>query len=796
MWLPAFDLVQTMYKRVFLISGLLGLMFLFACEKQNPASLRQTTQLSTGWEFTRESEPAVWKMVTLPHTANVEPLVVNNQWQGTSWYRRTFTVDDLTTQKHFLRFEGVMHEADVQVNGQLLRHHTGGYLPFVVEITDALVPGDNTLEVKVDNRNNPDIPPGKPLETLDFTYYGGIYRDVQLISTSQVYITDALEVDKVGGGGLFVHFTDISDEKAKGTVDVTVKNGSTENLKVHFVATFRLGEQVKASASVKEVDIPAGGVATLPGFVEIPAPALWSVTDPNLYTVDVVLYSNGRQVDGLQLTTGIRKVELREDGFYLNNQKLFIRGTNRHQEYPYVGYAISDNAQYRDALKIKNAGFDFVRLSHYPQDEAFLDACDELGLIVMDAIPGWQWFKEDGDFVQHSFRDIREMVRRDRNHPSVVFWENSLNESGMSPEYMAQANLIVKEELPFADIFTAGWIDHPTYDVYIPARQHGRPPEYWNHYKEGKRPVFISEYGDWEYYAQNAGFNQKAFQDLKEEERTSRQLRRQGEKALLQQALNFQEAANSNRKGAGTIGHANWVMFDYNRGYADDIEASGISDIFRLPKFAYYFYQSQRPVSELLDIAGVQSGPMVKIASHWTEGSSPNVTVFSNCDEVALYLDDSLILRQKPERDALSSHLNSPPYHVDMGSFRPGVLRAEGYAFGEVVARDQVATHGAPYSIRLEVETSGIPIHTSRPDVVFVYASVVDKQGNPVPGAEYPIQFHVSGNAELVGQNPIVSEAGIAAIVLATQNRQLPVTITAEAGGLEPAQVTVSSSGQ
>jgi beta-galactosidase len=164
---------------------------------------------------------------------------------------------------------------------------------------------------------------------------------------------------------------------------------------------------------------------------------------------------------------GIRSIELTQNEFLLNGEKKYFRGTNRHQEYPYVGYAISKNANRRDAIKIKQAGFDFVRLSHYPQDISFLEACDELGLLVMNAIPGWQYYSDDPEFLKNSYQDIRDMVRRDRNHPSVVFWEVSLNESPMTDTYMVEANKILKEELPFEDTYSAGWIDHEAFDLYF-----------------------------------------------------------------------------------------------------------------------------------------------------------------------------------------------------------------------------------------------------------------------------------------------------------------------------------------
>jgi beta-galactosidase len=177
-------------------------------------------------------------------------------------------------------------------------------------------------------------------------------------------------------------------------------------------------------------------------------------------------------------------------------------------------------------------------LSHYPQAPAFYDACDELGIIVMDAIPGWQFFGP-APFEQRIQQDLQTLIIRDRNHPSVVFWENSINETEMSAAFMQTMNELAKPLIK-GQGFTAGWQDHPSYDLFIPARQHAKAPDYWNKYKNTSRPIFIAEYGDWEYYAQNAGFNQTQFADLKTSERNSRHLRSASEAALLQQAFNFQ----------------------------------------------------------------------------------------------------------------------------------------------------------------------------------------------------------------------------------------------------------------
>jgi beta-galactosidase len=741
------------------------------------------------WTFTKDSLALSWEKVTLPHTAQIEPLIVNHQWQGNVWYRKTFQFNNDKNRKSSFYFEGVMHECWIWLNGKMIKHHQGGYTPFYVHLHEHGKKGSNELMVKINNEDNPQIPPGKPLKELDFNYYGGIYRNVWHIETSPVHFTPAVSEKEEYTGGIIMHFNDITAEIAKGQAQFYVRNQSNKKEKVQVILRIEHKNQSYQFKSSTFELLPRQELTrNLP--ISIPQPNLWDVENPNLYTVKATLVSGKKEWDSEHFTIGIRSFELKPDGFYLNGKKRFLNGTNRHQEYPYLGYAISDASNYRDAIKIKNAGFDFVRLSHYPQSESFMQACDELGLITMNCISGWQ-FVGDEVFIKNAIQEVRTLARRDRNRASIAFWEVSLNESNMSDTFIEKANATLRAELPFDHIYTAGWMDHPSYDIFIPARQHGKAPRYWNDYEKGDRKIFIAEYGDWEYYAQNAGFNQTSFADLKEEERTSRQLRRFGEKRLLQQAFNYQEAFNSNVKGFHTIGHANWLMFDYNRGYADDIESSGISDIFRIEKPAFYFYKSQRPPGMGVP-EGISGGPMVHIASYWDANSSTDLRVFSNCEEVALYVNDQLIEKKSPRRDAFSDSLPFPPFHFEIKNFQPGTLKAVGFINRKAVAEHTVTTPGQSFQIRLTYDLSNVPLMKNQQDEIFIYVTITDSNGIIMSKASSDISFLVEGaDARLVGQNPIAAEAGIATIILQTTKREGPIKIKAQASGFAEAELVI-----
>ena len=792
-------MMRFMLKIVFVLVFCAG--FLSCGQTHKGEYVKGRNSFNKGWEFVKDVKVPVddlmnhkdrnfsWTKVSLPHTANIEPLVIKgDQWQGTCVYRKYFLLSKDLSDKHLgLYFEGAMQVAEVFMNGKLLYTNLGGYLPFYVDITkDVEFGADNCLLVKLNNEDNLVVPPGKSLKVLDFNTYSGIYRNVWLDVKDPLHISNEMEVDHIAAGGVFVTYSNVREESAKLHVQVDVKNDLAIEKEVEIqLELIDKGEVVSGNSSQIQV-IKSNSTAKINADIEVKQPKLWSPDSPSLYTLRVKVVTKGEELDSKDVKVGIRTFSITaQEGFTINGNPLNLRGTNRHQEYPYVGYAISDNASYRDAWKIKMAGFNIVRLSHYPQSQAFLNACDELGILVMDAIPGWQFFGDE-EFQKNAIQDVRKMVRVDRNHPSVIMWESSLNESAMSQDFMEKSHEAVHEEYPGTDVYTCGWKDF-AYDVFNPARQHAKPPYYWNKYEKDK-PVFIAEYGDWEYYAQNAGFNQKAFQDLSDEERNSRQLRGSGQKRLAQQALNYQEAHNSNLQGKA-IGDANWLMFDYNRGYAPDLESSGIMDIFRLPKFAYYFYKSQAGIGEskLKQFAE----PMIAIANYYNDPSFLNVKVYSNCEEVELWVNGKSAGKQKPDQDKNSTHLSHPPFSFQLKSFIPGELVAKGYVDGKVVSEAVQKTPGEAVALKLWIDESGKKLAGGCNDLVFAYAAVVDKEGNILPLAENSIQFMVDGGAEIIGTNPMNAEAGIATVLLKAGELSGDVKLKAVSDGLQEGTLEV-----
>ncbi len=764
-----------------------------------------------------------WQIVTLPHTAHIEPLVVNNQWQGICYYHKNFYISPAYSgKKLFVKFEGAMQLARVWVNGKYKCEHAGGYTPFTIDITDNVKYGaDNTITVQLDNRDNPEIPPGKPLASLDFCYYSGIYRDVELITTSKVYITDAVAANLEANGGVFVRYGNVSSNMAVVNVRTHIRNDNAKMVScvVKQQLFDKQGRCVNTVQSNPVFVMPHSNHTFNQQFV-VHNPRLWSIDNPYLYTLrsSILPYPNGNTdaaqadsnivattassvqqnkagtliYDTVQTRIGIRSIEFtRARGFLLNGKPIKIMGTNRHQEYPYIGNALSDNAQYRDMYKIKKAGFNFVRLSHYPQAPAALAACDELGLLVVEPIPGWQFFNSSPVFVNRVYRDIRDMIRRDRNHPCVVLWEVVLNESH-APKYVEQkAYEIAHTEYPAQQCFACGDpYDARCWDVCYNQwlKNITRPQN-----AEPYRPGFIREYGDYEFGGGNS---------------TSRVFRQDGEKALLGQAWNYQWSHNRYAKQyPWTAGDAAWCMYDYNRGCSRGIAGCGCCDIFRLPKFTYYFYKSQ---SLPYDTGFVMaSGPMVYIANYWTNRPSPcKVVVYSNCQQVELKLNGKTIAIRTPDNGPDTDygprytggnpfdggncrHLQHPPFTFTNIKYQPGTLTAIGYINNKPVARYTVKTPGHPAKLDIKVDTSGRPLCADGADVVFAYVRICDNNGTLIPDAADDITLTVKGAAHIVGPTTTTARAGIATFLLQADTKPGNITITAQASNLSPTTATI-----
>ena len=779
-----------MSRSHFFLFVLLAAFLVAAC----PASATVAApppDLNSGWRFHLGDAPGAgakdfadtaWETVSLPHPARLEALVTSpgakQQWEGLCWYRKIITLPATAAgQAVLLRFEGAMNLAQVFVNGQLRASSLDGYTPFVVDLSDfAGAPAPITVAVRLDNRPSALTGP-KPLAQLDFHLFHGLYRTVSLIIKPPLHITDEILENKVASGGVFVTYPQVSAAAATIAVQVHVRN------RAPGAAGFTIATILRDLAGNEVARTETGGLALAGGearafatHFDVASPRLWSPQAPNLYFLDVALRANGKTVDSHRERIGIRRFELGAGGLSINGAKFFLRGVNRHQEYPYVGNAVPARAQYRDALKIKQAGFDYVRLSHYPQSPDFLEACDELGLVVMDCLLGWQFNPGTLAFQDNRVAAARALVRRDRNHPCVAFWELCLNETKMAPEFIARLHAVGHEEYPGDQMFTAGWLKG--YDVKLTARQAGSTAEF----AAANFPCVVSEYGDWEYHAGDAGLNQDEWKNLKGAERSSRQLRGDGEVRLLQQATNLEEAHTENR-GTPALADGYWVMYDYNRGYAADLEASGVMDIFRLPKFAEAFFRSQRNAEENV-ASGLIGGPMVFVSTWWTPQSPTNVRVFSNCEEVELFLNSRSLGRQKPAQNRATANLPHPPFIFKVGRFEPGELRAVGYRHDAVVTQHRVRTPGTPTHLALSVDLSGRPLAPGG-DLVFVHAQIADANGTVVPNATTTVSFTVAGDAQLIGDNPIAAEAGIATVLLKTGTKPGTLTLKATAGPLQ-----------
>ena len=435
--------------------GLVALLTAVGVRAQPAESPRTRVSLNENWRFLPQglafaqrpsTSDAGWETVSLPHTWNAEdPFDDPESYRrGIGWYRRHLHLGDAMRGKRlFLHFEGANQTADVYVNGAFAGRHVGGYTAFTVEITDLVTfeapvengveadnagavrtevgDGDNLIAVQVDSSHDPFVPP----LSVGYALYGGIYRDVWLVATDPVHVA----MDDHGSSGVFVSTPEVSHERATVAVRSAVVNDgdAARTVRVVHVVTDPEGREVGRAEETAPL-APGARWETEQVMPPIPAPRLWSPASPTLYRVTTDVLADGRLADRVTSPLGFRWFRFDPDeGFFLNGERLVLRGTNRHQDAEGLGSALPNAAHVRDLEWIKDMGGNFLRLAHYPQDPAVLAAADRLGLLIWEEIPLVNSITRSEQFVENTEAMIREMIRQHHNHPSVILW-GSMNE--------------------------------------------------------------------------------------------------------------------------------------------------------------------------------------------------------------------------------------------------------------------------------------------------------------------------------------------------------------------------------
>ncbi len=336
----------------------------------------------------------------------------------TGWYRRELPINKtLSGKRLFLYFEGANQVADVYVNGVKAGSHVGGYSAFSFDITHLVNANEsNILSVRIDNSFSEDIPP----LTADFNFYGGIYRDVWLIATNDLHFTTTDHASS----GVRISTPDITNGSGMVAIEGTIVNASSRSHNAEIVSTVFDAANRNVAEAVSRIEVKAGRETKFSvSGLSVRSPKLWSPDSPYLYSVRNTIRKSGRTIDEVTQPLGFRWFKFDgEKGFELNGKPLKLRGTNRHQDHAGLGNAVSDLLHIRDMELIKEAGFNFVRLAHYPQDPSILEAADRLGLFIWEETPIVNYITRSKEFSENSATMVREMIRQHRNHPSVLMW--------------------------------------------------------------------------------------------------------------------------------------------------------------------------------------------------------------------------------------------------------------------------------------------------------------------------------------------------------------------------------------
>lgn len=801
-----------MIKNLLIIIFLIGTSCLLAMDLPKfstagfyelPNTGRKVYSMNLAWRFIKgdvEGTPYVvdfddssWEVVSIPHGLEYLPVEASGcvNYQGVVWYRKRFIPESCLKGKQlFIHFEAIMGKSEVYVNGKLLKKQYGGYLPVILDVTEELEWGkENVIAVKADNSDDPLYPVGKAQNMLDFTYFGGIYRDCWLVAHNDVFITNANYENEVAGGGLFVSFADVSEKSAVVNLKAHIRNNSMkgERVTVSFELKDKQGKVVKQTK--KKISVKKGTASYALSSMLIESPCLWSPEDPYLYDLDIMVHNEqGKVIDGYRQRVGIRSIEFKQnEGLWINGKPYDgkLMGTNRHQDFAVLGNALPNSMQWRDAKKLRDAGLKVIR-THYVIDPAFMDACDELGVFALVEVPGWQFWSNESVFGERVYSDIRNMIRIHRNHASLFFWEPILNETHYPDEFAKKALDICEEEYP--------------YPYSIAACDHGAAGDHY--YSLLLRPIESDLRDDKTYFIREWGDN---VDDWNAQNSDSRVARGWGEVPMLIQAEHYANPSYIKKypilcyeticnKPKQIVGACFWHSFDHQRGYHADPFYGGIMDAFRQPKTSYYMFMAQRSPEKSDLIA--DNGPMIYIAHEITPFSPTDVTVYSNCEEIRLTVfkgGKEYVYKKDPNHKGMPSPIITfkDVYHfmewkamARAGKQDDAYLLAEGLIGGEVVVSHKRYPSGQADHLVVRLDNENVSLKADGSDIVTVIAEVVDKRGTVKRLNNSHVRFDIQGEGRLlgdasVGTNPAPVIWGSAPVLVQSTTKPGKVRIIA-----------------
>ena len=689
-------------------------------------------------------DDAAFQRVVVPHTNMKLPWhgFDDKDYEFVSIYRRKFKLPPEARGKHvFVDFEGVMTASTVWINGVRLGEYKGGYTPFSFDLTPHIVfDGENVLAVDVDSTERPDIPPFG--YQIDYLTFGGIYREVSLRVVPGTFIAN-----------IFAKPMDVLSAHPRLQVDCFVQSLEASREPTSVEVELRDGNRVVAKGTAKVPASPAAveAVAYTVTLENLSGIKLWDLATPNLYSVNVRLVKGTQTVDQDSRRIGFREAQFTDHGFELNGKVIKLRGLDRHQTFPFVGQAMPGRPQRRDAeiLRVK-LRCNIVRTSHYPQSRHFLDACDELGLLVLEEIPGWQHIGDEA-WKLISIDNVRRMIERDWNHPSIILWGVRINESKDDHDFYTRTNALAHKLDPTRQTGGIRYFQESEFleDVFT-MNDFGWPLKPPNH------PRYLNtEFVGHTYPTKTIDNKERLMEHTVRHARVHDQLA-------------------SNPQYAGGIG---WCAFDYNTHYdfgsGDRICYHGVTDIFREPKPAAGFYKSQCDPSEEI---------VLEPAFHWARGDESigftKGMVCSNCDHLKFYVGDKLVAEADPDKTQFQ-HLRYAPFTANLGPavHQWGDLRIEGYIEGKKVITKTLSGKGIDQKFTLLPDDT--KLNADGADTTRVVLRVTDEYGAIRPFANDAIKLELEGPAEIIGDNPFALIGGTGAIWIRAKEQAGTVQLTA-----------------